>query len=75
MGKDWRKRDERRRELEEEREREAQAEAEAIAAKDRMDLDYLIEFDCNDMEGVRYILRRLAKAQALQLELLKGMMT
>jgi hypothetical protein len=71
MAKDWRARDERRRLAEEERERQNQIEAEAIAAKDRMDLDYLIDRECNDMEDVRYILRRLAKAQALQLDLIK----
>lgn len=72
MGK-WRDRDERRRLAEEERERQNQIAADALEAKDRMDLDYLIELDCNNMEDVRYILRRLAKAQALQLELLKRM--
>lgn len=71
MGKDYRSRDARRREMEEERERQAQIEAEALAAKDRMSLDYVIDFECNDMEGVRYVLHRLAKAQQLQLDLLK----
>lgn len=74
MGKDWRKRDERRQRLEEERQLERQREAEELALKDKMDLEYLIEFECNDMESARYILRRLAKAQALQLELIKGLM-
>jgi hypothetical protein len=71
MGKNWRARDERRRLQEEERERQAQIEAEALEAKDRLPLEYIIDFDCNDMEGVRYVLRRLAKAQALQLDLMK----
>lgn len=73
MARDWRARDERRRLAEEEFERRNQIAAEALEVKDRMDLDYLIECDCNNMEDVRYILRRLAKAQALQLELLKRM--
>lgn len=74
MSKDWRKRDERRRELEEEREREAQKEAEALEVKNATPLEYLIEFECNNMEDVRYLLLRMAKTQALQLELIKGLM-
>ncbi|MGV1754781.1 hypothetical protein [Agrobacterium sp. CG674] len=71
MTKDWRKRDERRREEEERRERENQAIADEIARKDEASLDYIIEYETNDMEGVRYVLQRLARAQQLQLDLIK----
>ncbi|MBD9511525.1 hypothetical protein IB265_32740 [Ensifer sp. ENS10] len=72
MARDWRSRDERRRNQEEERERQNQIEFEALEAKDRLPLDYLID-QVSDMEDVRYVLRRLAKASALQTELIKGM--
>lgn len=62
-----------RRQKEEEFERQRQAEAEALEAKDRTDLEYLIDFECKDMDDIRYILKRMAKVQALQLKLLKGM--
>jgi hypothetical protein len=72
MSRNWRERDESRRLREEERERQNQIEFEALEAKDRLPLDYIID-QVSDMEDVKYVLRRLAKASALQTELIKGM--
>lgn len=66
-----RNRDEQRRAYDEQMAAERQAEAEELARKDALDLPYLIDMETHTIADVKYVLLRLAKAQALQLELLK----
>jgi hypothetical protein len=70
MAKNSAARNERRRAMEDAWEAEALAKAEEQARKDGTPLEFLID-EVRSWEEVQYVLKRLAKAVALQTELLK----